>query len=35
MIKNLKNALLDYLMHSDNEGTFGGVERWRVTALVV
>jgi EAL domain-containing protein (putative c-di-GMP-specific phosphodiesterase class I)/GGDEF domain-containing protein len=33
MIKNLKNALLDYLMLSDNEGTFGGVERWRVSAL--
>jgi EAL domain-containing protein (putative c-di-GMP-specific phosphodiesterase class I)/GGDEF domain-containing protein len=33
MIKNVKNIFLDYLMLSDIEGTFGGVERWRVSAL--
>jgi hypothetical protein len=33
MINNVKNIFLDYLMLSDIEGTFGGVERWRVSAL--
>lgn len=33
MIENLKNSFLNYLMLSDTEGTFEGVERWRVSAL--
>jgi EAL domain-containing protein (putative c-di-GMP-specific phosphodiesterase class I)/GGDEF domain-containing protein len=33
VIKNLKNSILEYLMLSDNEGTFGGIEKWRISAL--
>ena len=33
MIENLKRSFLNYLMLSDNDDTFGGLERWRVSAL--
>jgi EAL domain-containing protein (putative c-di-GMP-specific phosphodiesterase class I)/GGDEF domain-containing protein len=33
MIENLKRSILNYLMLSDNDDTFEGIERWRVSAL--
>mgnify|MGYP003630140076 FL=1 len=33
MIVKLKNSLLDYLMLSDDESTFSGIEKWRISAL--
>ncbi|WP_052151479.1 GGDEF domain-containing phosphodiesterase [Paraglaciecola arctica] len=33
MLENFKNAFLNYLMLSDDEGTYGGIESWRISAL--